>query len=69
MLVDGELIEMIGLEHIMESVRKLKLDQRRQVADELLIRAKQRDLVPSGRENTFRSALMDEYDRRYLGIM
>ncbi|MCG7843836.1 MAG: hypothetical protein MIO90_00205 [Methanomassiliicoccales archaeon] len=69
LLVDGELVDMTGLEEIMEEVRKMKLAQRKQVADELIQRVKGRNQVPPGREVAFRNALMDEYDRRYLGIM
>ena len=53
----------------MESVRKMKVSRRRTVADELLSRAKAKGLVPPGEEDRYRSALMDEYDRRYLTIM
>jgi hypothetical protein len=68
-LVDGELVDLVGLEEIMETVRKMKLAQRRSVADELLAKAKGKDQVPPEREKPYRNALMDEYDRRYLSIM
>lgn len=69
LLVNGQLVELIGLEEIMEEVRKLKLPQRKQVADELLARAKERKAVPEGSERSYRDALMDEYDRRYLTVI
>lgn len=69
LLVDGQIVDLAGLEEIMETVRKMKLAQRKQVADQLLDRAKERNQVPPDRERQYRSALMDEYDRRYLTIM
>lgn len=69
LLINGQLVELVGLEEIMEEVRKLKLPQRKQVADELLARAKGRKAVPDGSERQYRDALMDEYDRRYLTVM
>ena len=69
LLVDGQLVELIGLDEMMEEVRKLKLQSRKQVADELLARAKERHAVPDGSERQYRDALMDEYDRRYLTVM
>ena len=69
LLVNGQLIDLIGLEEIMEEVRRLKLSQRKRVADELLSKAQARKQVPEGREREYRNALMDEYDRRYLTIM
>ncbi|MHC1709683.1 MAG: hypothetical protein AB9819_04685 [Methanomassiliicoccales archaeon] len=69
LVVSGQLVELAGLEEIMEEVRKLKLPQRKQVADELLARAKERKAVPEGSERQYRDALMDEYDRRYLTVM
>jgi hypothetical protein len=69
MIVDGQLVHLPGLEEMMEAVRKMKVQQRRAVADELLSRAKARGMVPVGLEERYRSALMDEYDRRYLTIM
>ncbi len=68
-LVNGQLVELVGLDEIMEEVRKLKLPQRKKVADELLARAKERKAVPEGSERQYRDALMDEYDRRYLTVM
>ncbi|HIH75993.1 MAG TPA: hypothetical protein HA343_01550 [Methanomassiliicoccales archaeon] len=69
LLVNGQLIEIVGLDEIMEQVRKLKMPQRKLVADELLARAKERRAVPEGSEKLYRDALMDEYDRRYLTVM
>jgi len=69
LLVNGQLVELAGLDDIMEEVRKLKLSQRKRVADELLLRAKERKAVPEGSEKQYRDALMDEYDRRYLTVM
>jgi len=69
LLVNGILVELIGLDEIMEEVRRLKLAQRKKVADELLARAKERKAVPEGSERQYRDALMDEYDRRYLTVM
>jgi len=69
LIVDGEMVDLVGLDDLMETVRKMKLAQRRQVADELLARAKEHNQVPKERERMFRNALMDEYDRRYLSIM
>lgn len=69
LLVDGQLVDLLGLEEIMETVRKMKLGQRKQVADELMVRMKGKNQVPPERERLYRSALMDEYDRRYLTIM
>ncbi len=69
LLVNGQLVELIGLEEIMEEVRKLKISQRKQVADELLARAMVRKAIPEGSEKQYRDALMDEYDRRYLSVM
>ena len=69
LLVDGQLVELIGLDEMMEEVRKLKLQSRKQVADELLARAKERHAVPDGSDKQYRDALMDEYDRRYLTVM
>lgn len=69
LLVNGQLVELAGLDDIMEEVRKLKLSQRKRVADELLLRAKERKTVPEGSEKQYRDALMDEYDRRYLTVM
>lgn len=69
LLVNGQLVELIGLEEIMEEVRRLKMPQRKQVADELLSRAKARNVVPEGSDRLYRDALMDEYDRRYLTVM
>jgi hypothetical protein len=53
----------------MEEVRKLKISQRKQVADLLLAQAKARGAVPEGFERRYRDALIDEYDRRYLTVM
>lgn len=69
LLVDGRLVDLVGLERIMEEVRRLKLSRRKLVADELLARAKAGNQVPEGMEREYRNALMDEYDRRYLTIM
>lgn len=69
LLVNGQLVELVGLDEIMEEVRKLKIPQRKLVADELLARAKARNAVPEGSEKQYRDALMDEYDRRYLSVM
>lgn len=69
LLVNGQLVEVPGLDEIMEEVRRLKVSQRKQVADELLARAKSRNTVPEGSERQYRDALMDEYDRRYLTVM
>ncbi len=69
LLVNGQLVEVAGLDEIMEEVRRLKIPQRKQVADELLARAKSRHAVPDGSERQYRDALMDEYDRRYLTVM
>ena len=69
LLVNGQLVGLNGLEEIMEEVRKLKIPWRKQVADELLARAKGRNAVPDGAERQYRDALMDEYDRRYLTVM
>lgn len=69
LLVNGQLVEVPGLDEIMEEVRRLKLAQRKQVADELLARARSRNVVPEGSERQYRDALMDEYDRRYLTVM
>ncbi|HQN75459.1 MAG TPA: hypothetical protein PLR51_01715 [Methanomassiliicoccales archaeon] len=69
LLVNGQLVEVAGLEEIMEEVRRLKISKRKLVADELLSRAKARQVVPEGSERQYRDALMDEYDRRYLGVM
>lgn len=69
MIVDGQFVHLPGLEWIMEAVRRMKVPQRRAVADELLSRVKARGMVPVGLEGRYRSALMDEYDRRYLTIM
>jgi len=69
LVVNGQLVELAGLEEIMEEVRKLKVPQRKQVADELLARAIERKAVPEGSERQYRDALMDEYDRRYLTVM
>ncbi|MHC1680440.1 MAG: hypothetical protein AB9860_04210 [Methanomassiliicoccales archaeon] len=69
LLVNGQLVELVGLDEIMEEVRKLKLSQRKQVADELLARAMERKVVPEGSERQYRDAFMDEYDRRYLTVM
>ncbi|MDD1772138.1 MAG: hypothetical protein LUQ09_04385 [Methanomassiliicoccales archaeon] len=69
MIVDGQLVHIPGLEGIMEAVRKMKVPKRRSVADELLARVKALGVVPVGLEGRYRSALMDEYDRRYLTIM
>lgn len=69
LLVNGQLVELSGLEEIMEEVRRLKIPQRKKVADELLARAKARHAVPEGSERTYRDALMSEYDRRYLSVM
>jgi hypothetical protein len=69
LLVNGQLVELPGLDEIMEQVRRMKMPQRRLVADELLSLAKARKAVPEGSERQYRDALMDEYDRRYLSIM
>ncbi len=69
LLVNGQLVELNGLDEIMEGVRKLKIQKRKLVADELLARAKERNDVPEGSERQYRDALMDEYDRRYLTVM
>lgn len=69
LLVNGQLVELVGLDEIMEEVRRLKIPQRKLVADELLSRAKARNTVPEGSERHYRDALMDEYDRRYLSVM
>lgn len=69
LLVNGQLVELNGLDEIMEGVRKLKISRRKEVADELLARAKERNSVPEGSERQYRDALMDEYDRRYLTVM
>lgn len=69
LLVNGQLVELSGLEELMEQVRRMKLAQRRQVADELLAMAKARNEIPPEAERQYRDALMDEYDRRYLSIM
>ncbi|MCX6651510.1 MAG: hypothetical protein NT131_07645 [Methanomassiliicoccales archaeon] len=69
LLVSGTLVKLVGLEKIMEEVRRLKIGQRKQVADELLSRAKKENQIPPGQEKEYRNALMDDYDRRYLTIM
>lgn len=69
LLVNGQLVELVGLDEIMEEVRRLKIPQRKRVADELLSRARARKAVPEGSEKQYRDALMDEYDRRYLSVM
>jgi len=69
LLIDGKLVEVTGLDDIMESVRRMRMPERKRVADELLIRAKDTNDIPSELEAAYRDALMDEYDRRYLGIM
>jgi hypothetical protein len=69
LLVNGELVDILGLDDIMEQVRRMKLSLRRNVADELLARTKIDNKVPQEQEMAYRSALMDEYDRRYLSIM
>jgi hypothetical protein len=69
LLVNGQLVEIAGLDEIMEEVRRLKMPQRKLVADELLARARSRHAVPEGSERQYRDALMDEYDRRYLTVM
>jgi len=69
LLVNGQLVEIAGLDDIMEEVRRLKISQRKQVADELLARAKERQAVPEGSERQYRDAFMDEYDRRFLSVM
>ncbi len=69
LLMDGRLVQLAGLEEIMEQVRRMKLTRRKLVADELLTRVKSSNQVPVERERAYRNALMDEYDRRYLSIM
>lgn len=69
LLVDGQLVELVGLEEIMEEVRKLKVPQRKLVADRLLAMVKERNTIPEEAEKRYRDALMDEYDRRYLTVM
>jgi len=68
-LVNGQLTEIKGLDEIMEEVRKLKLQKRKDIADGLLERTQARNPVPEGSERQYRDALMDEYDRRYLTVM
>jgi lipid A disaccharide synthetase len=69
LIVDGQLVTVMGLDEIMETVRKMKLQQRKLVADELLVQAKARNDIPEEAERRYRDAFMDEYDRRYLTIM
>jgi len=69
LLVSGNLVDVLNLDQIMEEVRRLRLEQRKRVADELLSRAKEHNQISPDQEKEYRNALMDEYDRRYLTIM
>ena len=68
-IVNGQLVRLEGLDGVMEDVRRMKIPQRKRIADELLIRAKARNPIPAAEERHYRDALMDEYDRRYLSVM
>jgi len=67
--VNGHFVEVVGLDESMEAVRRLRLQRRKQVADELLARVRSQNDVPESLERQYRDALMDEHDRRYLFIM
>jgi hypothetical protein len=69
LLVSGNLVDVLNLDQIMEEVRRLRVEQRKRVADELLSRAKEHNQISPDQEKEYRNALMDEYDRRYLTIM
>lgn len=65
-IVNGKVARIPGLERIMDRVMKMRLDARTKVANELLRLVKQDYIVPTGEEDAYRQALLDDYEQRLV---
>jgi hypothetical protein len=65
-IVNGKVARIPGLERIMDRVMKMRLESRTKVANELLRLVKQDFIVPTGEEDAYRQALLDDYEQRLV---
>jgi len=64
-LIDGKATGIENLDFILENVRELNLNRNQEIVEEIMVRVKKFNYVPTKKESLYAAALLEEYLKRY----